>query len=143
MQIEFFNAQRLRGSMKATVHNTGRLNFGYSAELGLGLNIAKSLKIGRAEDYHKEGVLYIVVGNKEEAGSFAILKQGAYYYASTRNLFDLLGEDYRKRKVVFDIEQETLDGQKVFKLKRRTIERKKQITGIKEATGQIDTRINF
>jgi hypothetical protein len=125
MTIQYFNAKQLSAGVKATVHNTGRLGFSRSAEEVLKLHSVKSVTIGRGGDYQAEGVLYLIPDTGYKPESFVVRKAGPYYYAFTRHLFRMLGEDFEKKKIVFDIEAETVDGQQVFKLKRRLIERKK------------------
>ena len=125
MEIEFFKASELDGNIKATIHANGKLGFNRNAEKKLNLVDAKSVKIGRTKDYEKDRTLFLVTTEEIDSDGFAVMKSGAYFYANTRSLFDLLGEDYENIKIIYDIVELDLDGRKIFKLKRRTLERKK------------------
>lgn len=125
MEIEFIKASELDGNVKATIHANGKLGFNRNAEKRLSLEQVKSVKIGRTKDYEKDRTLFLVTTDEIDPDGFAVMKSGAYYYANTRSLFDLLGEDYENIKVIYDISEIDHDGQKIFKLKRRTLERKK------------------
>ena len=132
MEIEFFKASELESNIKATIHVNGKLGFNRNAEKRLNLEQAKSVKIGRAKDYEKDRTLFLVTTDEVDPDGFAVMKSGAYYYANTRSLFDLLGENYEALKVIYDIAEINHDGQKIFKLKRRTLERKKGESEIEE-----------
>uniref|UniRef100_UPI000475C35E hypothetical protein n=1 Tax=Spirosoma luteum TaxID=431553 RepID=UPI000475C35E len=95
------------------------------AEKRLNLEQVKTVKIGKAKDYEKDKMLFLVTTDEIDPDGFTVMKSGAYYYANTRSLFDLLGEDYENVKVIFDLIEMDVNGQKIFKLKKRTLERKK------------------
>ena len=132
MDIEFFNASELDGNTKATIHANGKLGFNRNAEKKLDLINAKSVRIGRTKDYEKDRTLFLVTSDEIDKDGFAVMKSGAYYYANTRSLFDLLEEDYEALKIIYDIVETDWNGQKIFKLKRRTLERKKGESEIEE-----------
>lgn len=123
--IEFFKASELDSNVKATVHTSGKLGFSRNAEKKLGLEDAKSIRIGRGNDFEKSRNLFLLVQKHEDVDGFSILKAGEYYYANTKPLFDMLGEGYDKEKIIYDITEVIVGTTKVFKLKRRVKERKK------------------
>lgn len=125
IEIEFFKASELDSNIKATIHANGKLGFNRNAEKKLKLEQVKSVKIGRGSDYDKDKTLYLVTTEEIDPDGFAVMKAGEYFYANTRSLFDKLGEDYESVKVIYNITEINHNGQKIFKLKRRTIERKK------------------
>jgi len=123
MNIEFFKSAELSINAKATIHaTTGKLGFNRNAEKLLNLTDNKYVKIGRSSDY-KDKSLFIIPLNNNDLHSFSILKSGAYYYANTARLFHHLGIDYKNIKVIYDITEINIDGQKMFKLEYREIER--------------------
>jgi hypothetical protein len=124
MQLDFFNATEIQQGFRATVYPTGKLGFSRVAERELNLKDVTSVLIGRGKDYEADKVLYLVIDTKNEPSAFKVRKSGVYFYAFTKHLFRLLNEDFQKSKIVYDIQPEVLDGQQVFKLKPRTIERK-------------------
>lgn len=124
MDIEFFKASELERNIKATIHANGKLGFNRNAEKKLALETAKTIKIGRGKDYEKDKVLYMVTTEEDDVDGFAVMKSGLYYYANTRSLFDMLGERYDTLKIIYDIIEVELNGQKIFKLKQRVLERK-------------------
>ena len=123
--IEFFKASELDSNIKATVHTSGKLGFSRNAEKKLGLEEARSIRIGRTNDFEKSRNLFLLVQDKEDIDGFSVLKAGEYYYANTKPLFDMLGEAYDKDKIIYDITEVNLGDLKIFKLKRRVKERKK------------------
>ncbi|KAB7731912.1 hypothetical protein F5984_06735 [Rudanella paleaurantiibacter] len=132
MDIEFFKASELDGNIKATIHANGKLGFNRNAEKKLNLESVKTVKIGRTKEYEKDRNLFLITTETDDVDGFAVMKSGSYFYANTRSLFDLLGEDYENVKVIYDIVEIELNGQKIFKLKRRTLERKKGESEIEE-----------
>jgi len=132
MDIEFFKASELDSNIKATIHANGKLGFNRNAEKRLNLEQAKTVKIGRTKEYEKDGTLFLITTTEMDVDGFAIMKSGAYYYANTRSLFDKLNENYETVKVIYDISEIDHDGQQIFKLKRRTLERKKGESDIED-----------
>ncbi|WP_288428958.1 hypothetical protein [uncultured Spirosoma sp.] len=121
----FFNARDIQDTPKVTVHRTGRMGFSRSAEKKLMLSTDKSVLIGLLDEPGNGQVLVLKMADTKQPEAFAVNKSGPYYYANTRNLFDLLGENYEDSKLIYDLIPDTADGQPIFKLKRRSIERKK------------------
>jgi hypothetical protein len=124
--LAFFDASELDTNVKATVHLNGRLGFNKNAEKKLSLPESKFVRIARKPDYDIDKTLYLVPTREGTKDAFPVLKSGEYYYAATKSLFDFLGEDYENVKIIYDItEVQSTNGTKIFKLKRRDIERKK------------------
>lgn len=119
MKLKFFNPNNLDKNLKATAHKTGKLGFTVDAAKKLQLSVEKTAGIGINEDDEADKSLYVVVYPDKQEGAFNISKAGKYYYINTKALFDSLKIDYQKDYVVYDISEETIDDQKVFKFKRR------------------------
>ncbi len=119
MKLKFFNPNNLEKNLKATAHKTGKLGFTVDAAKKLQLSVDKSAGIGINEDDENDKSLYVIIYAHKQEGAFNISKAGKYYYINTKALFDSLRIDYLKDYVVYDISEEVIDSQNVFKFKRR------------------------
>ena len=119
MKLKFFNPNNLDKNLKATAHKTGKLGFTVDAAKKLHLSVEKSAGIAINEEDEVDKSLYVIIYPKKQEGAFNISKAGKYYYINTRTLFDSLRVDYVKGYVVYDISEENIDNQIVFKFKRR------------------------
>lgn len=124
MKLKFFNPNSLEKNLKATVHKTGKLGFTVDAAKKMQLSVEKSAGIGVNEDDQTDKNLYVVIYPNKQEGAFNISKAGQYYYINTKALFDSLKIDYVKGYVVYDISEELIDDQQIFKFKRREILKK-------------------
>ncbi len=119
MKIKFFSPNDLDRNIKATVHKTGKIGFTVDAAKKLSLSVDCSLSIGMNEDDTEDSNLYVMLHNTVETGAFKVSKAGGYYYVNTKVLFDNLKIDYTNSAIVYDITEENIDGQKVYKFKKR------------------------
>lgn len=119
MKLKFFNPDDLDKNLKATVHKTGKLGFTVEAAKKMELSKEKSAGIGINDEDSSDNSLYVVIYPEKKEGAFSISKAGAYYYINTKALFDSLRIDYVKDNVVYDISKTDIEGQVVFKFKRR------------------------
>lgn len=119
MKLKFFNPNNLDKNLKATAHKTGKLGFTVDAAKKMQLSVEKSAGIGINEDDSFDKNLYVVIYSNKQEGAFNISKAGKYYYINTKALFDSLKIDYAKDYVVYDISEEIIDNQTIFKFKRR------------------------
>jgi hypothetical protein len=119
MRLKFFNPNNLDKNLKATAHKTGKLGFTVDAAKKLQLSVEKTAGIGINEDDLSDNSLYVVIYPDKQEGAFNISKAGKYYYINTKALFESLKIDYQKDYVVYDITEEVIDNQRVFKFKRR------------------------
>jgi hypothetical protein len=119
MKLKFFNPNNLDKNLKATAHKTGKLGFTVDAAKKLQLSVEKTAGIGINEDDELDKSLYVIIYPDKQEGAFNISKAGKYYYINTKALFDSLRIDYIKDYVVYDISEEMIDSQRVFKFKRR------------------------
>ncbi|MGE9310905.1 hypothetical protein ACLOAU_04645 [Niabella sp. CJ426] len=124
MKLIFHKPIGPRQKAKATIHSTGKLGFSSEAENMLALNENAAIKIATNEDDGDEN-LYAVIEKKIDEESFEVKKSGGYYYINASGLFDSLKIDYKADKIIFDIEEIEMDGQKLFKFKKRVINKKK------------------
>ncbi len=128
MKLKFFNPKSLDKNIKATAHRSGKLGFTIDAANKLGLSIQKSAGIAINEDDEHDNSLYVIIYEDIREGAFKISKAGEYYYINTKALFDSLKIDYVKDWIVYDISIEKIDGETIYKFKRR--ERSKKGIGI-------------
>lgn len=119
MKLNFYNADRLDRNLKATAHKSGKLGFTLEAASKLDLTTQKSIGIATNGEDEGDRTLYIVVYETRQPGAFKVGVAGDYYYINTKPLFDMLKIDYVKDWVVFDIIEDTIENQKIFKLIRR------------------------
>lgn len=123
MELEFFNAEEIQGNAKCTIHKSGKLGFSMDAIEMLGLGENKSVRIAKGEDYEDTGNLYIKVCTENERGAFTVSKAGDYYYLNAKNLFNKLGLNYQKEKIIYDIVEIEIENETYYKLVRRIKER--------------------
>jgi hypothetical protein len=119
MKIKFFNPDSLDRNLKATVHKSGKLGFTVDAAKKLKLETNKSAAIGTNEDDPSDESLYVVIYNEVRSDAFRIAKAGQYYYINLKALFDALKINYKGESVVYDISEENIENNTVFKFSRR------------------------
>lgn len=119
MKIKFFNPDSLDRNLKATVHKSGKLGFTVDAAKKLKLETNKSAAIGTNEDDPSDESLYVVIYNEVRSDAFRIAKAGQYYYINLKALFDALKINYKGESVVYDISEEHIENNTVFKFSRR------------------------
>ncbi len=125
MRLNFHKPQSSRLPSKATIHRSGKLGFSSEAEKMLGLSTEKSLKIATNADDPEDDNLYVMVLQTIENDSFGLKKAGQYYYINGKQLFEDIKVDFKKDKVIYDIEEFALDGQTLFMFKKRIVKAKK------------------
>jgi len=125
MKIKFFTPKIMRGRVKCTVHSNGKLGFSQAAIKRFGINDNHYAKIGINEEDVKDTSLYMLLTRTPDEESFKINSAGNYYYLNTRNLFDELNIDYKKMKIIYDIEEIKHENQIIYKLNRRVLDRSK------------------
>jgi hypothetical protein len=128
MKLKFFHPDNLEKNIKATAHKTGKLGFTVDAAIKLGLGVEKSAGIAMNEEDPTDKSLYVIIYPTVKEGAFKINKAGDYFYINTKTLFDNLKVDYVKDYVVYDITEEMIDDQVIYKFNRRE-RNKKTIEG--------------
>lgn len=124
MNIEYFNADELDRNIKCSIHKSGKIGFSGNAIEKLHIGDNKSVSIGSKKDEEGYDVLYMRINKNEIDGAFPINKAGEYYYINTKNLFDKLGIDYRKEKIIYDIVKLENGDENIYKLIKRVIGRR-------------------
>lgn len=126
MALKFFKAKDLDSKSKVTIHKNGRLGFNSNAQRKMNISDKMFIKIAPTDNFEKDGSLFLVTSVIEDEETFNISRAGDYYYANTKSLFDHLSIDYDNFKIIYDIFDDEYEGEKVFKLIKREIERKKE-----------------
>lgn len=118
--IEFFEPEDALGSIKATVHRTGKLGFSQGAGKLIDFEKNKLFKIGRKKDAGDE-ILFMIPVEIEDEFTFKIMKAGPYYSLKIKRILGQLNIDYRTEgeNVSFDIDEVKEDGKRYFKLVRK------------------------
>jgi hypothetical protein len=119
MKLKFFNPEQLDKNLKATIQKTGKLGFTIEAAKKLQLSTDKSIGIAENEDDSNDKNLYVVIYPEKKQGAFNINKAGDYFYVNIKALLENLKIDYISNVITFDIIEEKLDGETIYKFKRR------------------------
>lgn len=126
MEIEFYNADNLDKNIKCSIHKSGKIGFSGNAIEKLNIGKNKSVSIGKGKNDEELDILYMKFNKDEISGAFTINKAGEYYYINTKTLFDTIGFEYRKERIIFDIVEIENGDEKIYKLIKRAISREKK-----------------
>jgi hypothetical protein len=124
MNLKFFDADEIQNNAKCTIHKSGKLGFSMDAIKMLGIDETKAIRIATGTDYEETGNLYMMVCPEYTRGAFTISKAGKYYYLNTKNLFNRLGLNYQKEKIMYDVVEVNIDNETYYKLVKRMKKRK-------------------
>ncbi|SDH52505.1 hypothetical protein SAMN05421846_10140 [Chryseobacterium taeanense] len=116
--ISFEDPNKVGGSIKATIHKTGKLGFSSGAEDFMGINEESYFKIGFNNNNENDDSIYMVASQTED-GAFKISKAGMYYYINLKNVFDKRGLDYKNKSYIYDIRKEKNEDIEYFILTKR------------------------
>lgn len=125
MKLIFLKPSSAKGVAKATIHFNGKTGFSSEAVKILGINENKYVKIAKDENAKDYNILFMVITENNDGEAFKINKAGNYFYVSTKQLYDEMKFDYENKKIIFDIREINYEGQKIFELRKREIDRKK------------------
>lgn len=126
MKLKFIKADDNERNIKATIHSTGKLGFSDEAAKSLSLTAEKTISFAQNEEDPNDENLYAIIHDGPQEGAFKIYKAGQYYSVSTKKMFDKMDVDYVKYRVIFDMIETEFEGQRIIKMKRRMIKRKKE-----------------
>lgn len=116
--IEFEDPNRVGGSIKATIHKTGKLGFSAGAENFMNINDDSFFRIGFNNTSDTDEKIYMVPSDNGDS-AFKVSKAGMYFYINLKNVFDKRGIDYKNKSYIYDIKKENSDGTDVFILTKR------------------------
>lgn len=126
MKLKILEVPQIGGKVKATIHQSGKLGFSQAAIDELQISSNTYIMLAKNEEDPSDSNLYMVISKEKNENGLKVSKAGNYFYVNTKYLFDKLGIDYKRKKVIFDIIQIEYEGQTVYKLIRREVDRKKK-----------------
>lgn len=129
MKIKYYKPRDTTGNIKCTIHKNGKLGFSRQAIKKLDINEKSYAKIGFNAENDNDKDIYLRIQDYKDEETFKINKAGNYYYVNTKFLFDDLNIDYIRKKVIFDIKEPETNGDGIYKLNKRELERKRSKSG--------------
>lgn len=127
MKIKFFDPNTLDRNLKATIHKSGKLGFTVDAANKMELKPNISVAVGMNEEDESDKALYFKFFPHQEPGAFNVAKAGNYFYVNLKSLFDTLKINYKGPSVIYDITEEEIGGEKIFKLTPRNNVKKERL----------------
>lgn len=126
MKINYWKPTISTGIVKATIHQSGKLGFSKAAIERMTLNQNKYIMIGTNKESKEDKSIYLRFASESDENAVKVNKAGQYFYLNTKDFFNEIGVDYKKKSVIYDI-VEIIDGNiKLFKLIPRERDRKKK-----------------
>ncbi len=123
--MKILSIRQYNDNLKATVQQTGKLNFNVETGEALELTLDKGVKFfmdGEPEE------LYMAIMARPDRDSFPLKKNGAYFYVAAKLLFDDLGVDYRGFTVFYDLQRcvdyDEAAGGECYRMNKRLIKKK-------------------
>lgn len=126
MAFRILSAEKYGAKLKATIQQTGRLGFTETTAICLKLSAGRYAKFAQDEESKD---LYLCMCEKKDKETFDVRLSGKYYYVPATTLFDMMGFDYKRKTIMFDLVRNSdLDmemGGEVYKMnKRENLKRK-------------------
>jgi len=125
MRIRYIKPKTVTGKFKCTIHQNGKLGFSRNAINKMGIDNNKHVKLGLNEEDVNDNNIYMLIQDYKDEETFKINKAGNYYYLNTKYLFDDFKLDYVRKKIIYDIQEIVINDEKVFKLVKRELSRRK------------------
>lgn len=116
--IQFEDPNKVGGSIKATIHKTGKLGFSSGAEDFMSIKEDCYFKVGFNNNDSSDDNIYMVKTD-DVTNAFKVAKAGMYYYINLKNVFDKRGIDYKSKSYIYDIRKEHSEGAEFFILSKR------------------------
>jgi len=125
MKLKYWKPTRT-GIAKATIHQSGKLGFSQAAINLLKVDKNSYIKIATNAEDKKDTNLYILITKVMDDESLKVNKAGEYFYLNTKDFFNELGLDYRRKRIIYDIVEIKTGEQVIYKFIRRESDRKKK-----------------
>lgn len=116
--ISFEDPNKVGGSIKATIHKTGKLGFSSGAEDFMEIKEESYFKVGFNNNDTTDDSIYMIKSD-DANNAFKISKAGMYYYINLKNVFDKRGIDYKSKSYIYDIRKEKNEDIEYFILTKR------------------------
>lgn len=126
LDLSFIKPKEIDGAVKLTVHKTGKLGFSKGAIDLLSIGVNKYCKFATNNADTNDVSVYMIVDPIGDEYSFKISKAGEYYYIKAKSFLNEMNIDFEDetKTIIFDIQQMDYNGEKIYKLKKRIVERK-------------------
>ena len=125
MKLKYWKPAISAGKVKLTVHRNGNMGFSSGAIQKMELDETKYIKIATNADDTRDNNLYLIISEEDDENSLKVNKAGNYYYLNTKSFFNEMNIDYKKKKLIYDVVELKYEGQQIYKLVKREVERKK------------------
>lgn len=126
LDLNFITPKEIDGGTKLTVHKSGKLGFSKNAMELLDIENNKFCKFATNNADVNDTSIYMIVSDVNDNLSFKASKAGEYYYIKARSFLNDLEIDYsdESKTIIFDIQPIDYEGKKIYKLKKRIVERR-------------------
>ncbi len=101
MAFQLFSAKDFGRVLKVTIQNTGRLGFSGETAKVMQIDTNSCFLIGKDDSVRADLILVKMAETSPDA--FMAKKSSDYFYLETTALFDMLGYDYKKGSIFFDV----------------------------------------
>ncbi len=128
MKLKFLKSLAEKGVNKCTLNKDGRLGFSSAAVKQLNLQHFKYAKIALDEENRRNSDLYLFLTNEVDSETLKVYNAGGYFNLRTKPIFDELKIDYKSKKYIFDLKEVVFENNKIYKLEKRILTRKKRRT---------------
>ena len=120
-ELKKLDASSLQRLARAKVDPHGRLIFTTEAMRDMGITVDNSIVLFEARDGH----LGATVAQKGAKDGFILKRNGPYLYIAFSWYLQLIGLDYKKQKIVYDVlkTDEEMEGRTLWKLERRIVKK--------------------
>jgi len=125
VELEFFRASQDFGTVKATVHKSGKLGFSTGAAQKLELAQGVSFLVARDKSDPDSKALYLKMSSVDTEDAYKVAKAGKYFYLRIKNILDTMGFDYATASVIFNIQEVSVGGDVLYKLVRKPAKKEK------------------
>ena len=125
MKLNYWKPALGGGKVKLTVHRSGNMGFSRPAIEKMQIDENSYMKLATNAEDSRDNNLYLLISKKEDEDSLKVNKAGNYYYLNTKSFFNERNIDYRKKKLIYDVVEINYEGQTIYKLIKREIERRK------------------
>lgn len=119
LKLKFFDSSSSYGTIKATIHKTGKLGFSTGANKYMKLKYFKNFKIARNESDMNDDSLYLLPLEIGDENSYKLSKAGNYYYINIKSILKEMNIDYQKESIIYDIEKMEYEDSHIFRLTKR------------------------
>jgi len=126
MKVNFWKPTTPMGTIKATIHKSGKLGFSQAAIEKLQIDENSYVMIGTNKDDRSDEAVYLLIAGEPGEMSLKVNKAGQYYYLNTKDFFNENKIDFYRKKIIYDIVDVSEAEEKLFRLIPREIDRKKK-----------------